>query len=56
MEAVQTLNKSVDFSKNNVIQFEELEEIATPVDPWVAGYITGGSFATGVAIGAAIAT
>lgn len=56
MEAVQKLENVVELPAMNKIQFEELEEIVAPVDPWVAGFITGATFGAGVAIGAAIAT
>ncbi|MCM3670961.1 hypothetical protein M3181_18530 [Mesobacillus maritimus] len=35
--------------------FEQLEQVEAPVDPWVAGFAVGGSFVTGLAIGAGIA-
>ncbi|MCU4957514.1 hypothetical protein [Bacillus thuringiensis] len=40
-----------------ILTFEELEAMETPanMDPWVAGWVAGGAFGTGLAIGAGIA-
>lgn len=56
MQPVQNFENVVELSKMNNIQFEELEEMVAPVDPWVAGFVAGGSFGTGLLIGAALAT
>lgn len=55
MEATQSLSNVVELPAMNNIQFEELESMIAPVDPWVAGFIVGGSFGAGLAIGAGIA-
>jgi hypothetical protein len=58
MEAAQKLENVLEFpAMTDSLQFEELESMVTPGDSdWVLGFTAGASFATGFAIGVAIAT